>query len=474
MTSEIAAMYIEHHLKLCGVDSTRFRKISEEPPGICVLAEPSHDCIPAARNFVRGGGLVVAILPDPAFTGAFGIDRCGSDLVPPAIFDLAPGARVPRRRLRSLYPATPYRGQQAEPIITSADLDGVWLWQADGPGGVLVVGTDLAGDLMRYRQGDPAMADRNPSGKVWDFEGERPLHLFEAQLAGESPRERHADWWAFTLAHIVSEKTGLPLIPLLPNGAPGAIVLTGDDDQAQLEKYHEQQALLAGTPITYFLHPLTKHTRRTLKRMCERSRIELGIHPDALEEPLRYGELLHEQVAWFRRLVQSGPVSLRNHGFLSRGYWEHLPHWSAEGVQISSNIPGLDGRILNGSLLPARMIHGGSLTSHWSLLTAIGDGVVFVQQKRGPQAAECIHQIVDDVKGSGMPGVIVLNLHPQNVAEASHMHLAALKAIADGFHPWTMKECLAWFQARDGSMPAPIDTDASPGWWERLKKKWLH
>jgi hypothetical protein len=374
--------------------------------------------------------------------------------------------------LRTLHRLTTYRAAGGESIVVDANGESAWLWLGVGRGGILLIGSDLPQDLVRYRQGDPAMESCRPLEKTWGFDFERPLHLFEGQLAGEPPHERHADLWALVLAETVASKASITLAPLLPGEAPGAIVITGDDDQAYLKKYEEQLALMAGTPITYFLHPQTRHTRRTLKRIQRRAPVDLGLHPDALDAPHRYGALLHEQAEWFRRLVQAPPLSLRNHGFLSSGYWRHVPHWVAEGIPISSNIPGLDGRVLNGSLLPARVVYGDNLTLHWSILTAIGDGVVFIQGKRGERAADCIHEMVRSVRLSAIPGVIVLNLHPQNVTETRSMHRAALDAISGGFHAWTMRECLEWFQGRDEARPASVRTAAPPSAWERLRS-WL-
>jgi hypothetical protein len=226
--------------------------------------------------------------------------------------------------------------------------------------------------------------------------------------------------------------------------APGAVVVTGDDDQAYLA---EQLSLLGETPITYFLHPQTRHTPATLKSMLDRPWIDLGLH--ALDEPTRYGEKLAEQVRWFRELVGTAPLSVRNHGFLNDGYWGHLPHWQREGIRISSNLPGLGGRILNGSLLPARLANRGELTDHWSILTAIGDGVRFVAGMSDEDAAACITRLGQDISRSGVPGVIVLNLHPQNVGETRAMHGAVHELIAVGFCAMTLSEVLGWFSARD-------------------------
>jgi hypothetical protein len=197
--------------------------------------------------------------------------------------------------------------------------------------------------------------------------------------------------------------------------------------------------------------------------------IDLGIHPDALETPAEYGALLKEQCDWFRRLTGKPPDSFRNHGFLNDGYWRHLPHWLDEGVRISSNLPGLDGRVLNGSLLPARLAYDDRLTNHWSILTAFGDGMIFALGMTDAEAGARVHHLAGKVIESGIPGIIVLNLHPQNVAETRAIHRAALDVIDDGFVAWTLRDCLNWFDAVDaGHRPRE-----HAGITDRLRT-WLH
>jgi hypothetical protein len=305
---------------------------------------------------------------------------------------------------------------------------------------------------MRYRQGDPAAGARPRQSALGGLSNERPIYLFEEQLAGEEGWQRHADWWAECFAQAVATYSGIVREPILPENAPGAILITGDDDQAQLINYERQLQLLDGIPITYFLHQLTKHTPQTFRDMFGARRINFGLHPDALATPARYGELMDEQSRWFMQLTGQAPFAVRNHGFLNQGYWGHLPHWRRAGVRISSNIPGIDGRALNGSFLPARMIWDGDLTNHWSILTTIGDGVVFISETGKARQAEIVLETARRIRESGVPGVMVLNLHPDNVSQTEPMHHAAREVIRSGFHAWTLAECHAWFAEREAGL----------------------
>ena len=241
------------------------------------------------------------------------------------------------------------------PVVDDVQGRKIWVYQPVGSSGILFVGTDLPADLIRYRQGDPLAAATRPTEAMWGVPGERPSYLFEQQLAGEKDDERHADWWCETLACALQKVGKQQRLPILPGGAHGAIVATGDDDQASISCYEQQRLMLGPLPITYFLHPLTKHRRDTMRRISRGRRVEYELHPDALVEPERYADLFSEQSTWFEQLAGAPARAVRNHGFLNDGYWGHASAWLTHGILTSSNLPGVDGRILNGSLLPARL-----------------------------------------------------------------------------------------------------------------------
>lgn len=438
-----SAEFLFHVLRVMGARGSAWQD------GVRILHAP-EDLDAAAAAFVAGGGMLVAVCPGAPFLAAVGLAVDALEAAG-ATFQLPGVAGV---RLRSLHGSLRFHPPAGSEVVLRDEAGrAAWVLIPSGAGATLVTGTDIGADILRYRQGDPAAADARPTEAMWDIAGERPVYLFEQQLRGLSRfEERQADWWSDFAVKVLSRHPGLSREPLLPGGAPGAIVITGDDDQAELAKYEEQLGLLGGQPITYFLHPLTRHDRASMARLFDGRQVELGLHPDALEHPDRYSRLLKEQAAWFVRLTGRRAVSVRNHGYLNDGYWGHLAAWSREGLRISSNLPGVDGRPLNGSFLPARLQKGGALTAHWSVVTAIGDGVRYVQGGRSDEAAAaCIHECARTIRESGIPGVMVLNLHPQNVADTQAMHRACLEVIQSGFLPWTMEECARWFESWEPS-----------------------
>ncbi|MCC8980659.1 lipid II:glycine glycyltransferase FemX [Bradyrhizobium acaciae] len=446
VSGQAGASFIAQHLQMFGFE--RASSMQDGEP--LVLLRPGHADVSLAEDALRRGGCVIAVLPSVQFGNAFGVETEVKTTASPQVFHAAFAGSKPWSRLRTLHSYMHFRPKgNVTTIVASQRQEVIWLQRQAGTGGsIIFIGTDLASDLVRYRQGDPAAASNRPTNAMWGIAGERPNYLFEHQLSGENLDERPADWWCETLADAVHRLCGLARSPMLPNGAAGAIVVTGDDDQAALHCYAQQAEALGSLPVTYFLHPLTKHDSDTLNQLKEGRRLELGLHPDALDQPDKYSELFAAQVGWFRQLTGHDPRTVRNHGFLNDGYWGHASAWIAHGTAGSSNLPGLDGRIINGSLLPARLVLNSELTDHWSVLTAIGDGVVFVQGVDSVQSAKCITGLAKRIKDSGVPGVIVVNLHPENIEKTRSMHEAVLDVVRDGFVPLTMSECFEWFERR--------------------------
>ncbi len=416
--------------------------------------------------FARDGGwpppnlpahcrIVVLLQPPDAACEWLGLQGRGQV---PTAGPFAPAAR-PTLRMASLHPYRSFSSPAgcARPVVVDEEGRAAWVEVSLQGRTWLVIGTALDADILRFRQGDPQRAaDRSASAK-WDFEFERPNYLFEAQLQAIDSRVRHGDHWCEAFADALARALGVPRRPLLPDGAPGALVITGDDDQAYLEKYAAQQEALAGLPITYLMHPETRHDRNSVRRMFARRRVELGLHPDALDAPGDYAARVAEQARWFESRFGFRASSLRNHGFLNDGYWGHLEAWQSAGIRFSSNLPGLDGTLLNGSLLPGRVLYEGELTTHWSILTTFGDGMVFALGLSDERAATRIGECAAEVMASGLPGVIVVNLHPQNIDGTRRVHAVLGEIARMGFVTWTMGDCRRWFEALDrGRRPAPL------------------
>lgn len=427
----LPAQIIAHHIRLMGLAASVVEGNVDVETGKSHGAGPVRLVLALAAQSVAAEGISVL--------SAQGTER----------FLATAGADYAWGELRSFHPSLSFSGDKLVPVVTDAKGRIVWGWLPNAQGGVLFIGTDLAADLTLLRQGDPAAAANRPIEAQWGIAGERPNYLFEGQLDADKPHDRMADWWMWTLRDALIRHAGAVADDVLPFGAKGMVIVTGDDDQASMEAYRAQEKLLGRLPITYFLHPLTKHTRETLAEHAAARNVEWELHPDALDTPHEYDSRFAEQAAWFKRLKGHAPRLVRNHGFLNDGYWGHMKSWEAHGISGSSNLPGVDGKVLNGSLLPARLALDGELTSHWSVLTAFGDGVMFALGWHEYQARQAIHEAGQRIIESGVPGILVFNLHPENHERATCMHEAVHKLVESGFSAMTLGAALNWFAARD-------------------------
>ncbi|MBU6378571.1 MAG: GNAT family N-acetyltransferase [Gammaproteobacteria bacterium] len=452
--SSLDADLVAHLLRVVGIDAT---SIEADHHGSVVVADAAMRGHAAAARQVAAKGTPVVVLDAHAAAAAFDATSTPCQAAAPALYEAVNGNAY-WKRLRSLHAAATIDAPGAIPVVHTPAGAPVWSFVRHASGGLVLVGTDLAGDLTRLRQGDPAAARNRPTEPVWGIAGERPLYLFEGQLEADRPHDRMADWWIWTLRDALVRHAGVVAREVLPGGAKGAVIVTGDDDQAYLTDYAGQLERLGQLPITYFLHPLTRHTRETMAQMSAGREIEWELHPDALDTPGEYGARLAEQCAWFERLVGRRPRLVRNHGFLNDGYWGHAKPWIAEGIVASTNLPGLDGRVLNGSLLPGRLALGGTLTPHWSLLTAFGDGVFFVGDASDDAVTEQINRFADDIVASEVPGIVVMNLHPANHVKAAAMHAAA-RGLVDqkGFAALTFGAALGWFENPANTANSPVE-----------------
>lgn len=446
----LGADTVAHHLRLFG-----FGGASSDPDiaDLLVADAAGEGGWIAARQAAERGTPVVVLRPSRAADYLDGVsfeprrDAPGFEFTAAACLEDAAW-----RRLRSLYPSETIHASPSVPVVNVPDGGASWVWLPFGRSGMLLIGTDLHRDLTRFRQGDPAAADNRPTDAQWGFAGERPTYLFDGQLEDDRPHDRMADWWMWTMRDALVRHAGMEAADILPSGARGMVIVTGDDDQAPLEDYRAQRELLGDLPVTYFLHPLCQLGQAGLAEVSSGVEIEWELHPDALETPNEYDARFSEQAMWFETLTGRRPRLVRNHGFLNDGYWGHASAWISHGIVGSSNLPGLNCRVLNSSLLPARLALDGRLTDHWSLLTAFGDGVMFALDWEEETATHAIMEAGRRIVESGVPGILVFNLHPANHAKAACMHESVRRLVTEqGFIAMTFGFALDWFSARDGS-----------------------
>jgi hypothetical protein len=442
----LAAQIVAHHLELVGVRSQVVSDGDDRPGRIRVACGHSSEKV-----------TWIVFASDTDELDRLGIPVKAASGRPGTLTVLGGGHAW--MRLKTHHPI--HYVEAYTPLVVSANGDAVWACrQLEDGNCVLILGSDLAADLTLLRQGAPSAALNRPLEAMWGFAGERPNYLFAEQFDPGAPFDRQADWWIWTLREALASYCGVAAQAPLPGGAPGMVVVTGDDDQAAIEAYRAQSKLLGTLPVTYFLHPLTKHDRESMAEISAGRIVEWEIHPDALEQPGEYAALLKEQARWFESLVGRPARLVRNHGYLNDGYWGHAKPWLEEGILASSNLPGVEGNVINGSLLPARLVLDGKLSDHWSVLTAFGDGAMFIRDWDDATAFNSVVSYGRRVVESDVPGVLVLNLHPENHARAAPMHAAARELVRCGFLAVTLGEAIAWFA--EGKEPVRVTREAEP------------
>jgi glycosyltransferase involved in cell wall biosynthesis len=408
------------------------------------LFHPAREALSLSTETVS-----VIFVDQPNVAGLDGLCLKGE---PAGGFLYAPRETWFARRLlcyRSLLPHVSFSGKGVRPIwVTKSGRTVIGWWERNGTRHLLI-GLRVAEEIVKYTQGNPNKVVFVKDKTMWGLPGhERPTYLFEDNIVRGHEMVPWADRLGYLLARLLAGASGLPLIGPLPKGAKGAVLLTGDDDQAFLEKYDEQLALLAGFPISYFMLPHTRHTPETLARMPDS--VEYGVHIDALPDPGAYEEICKKQTDAVRELTGRPLRSVRNHGHLNRGYWGHLPAWEECGLTFDLNIRGIDGTCCTSSYLPFRVRRqDGSWSSHIALFSTFSDSMFYMQHWQTQQQIVCVTGLADQIEAVD-PGVIVLNLHPQNVGDFHHLHQTVMAlGRREGWVALGVQSYLDWLEALD-------------------------
>ncbi len=355
-------------------------------------------------------------------------------------------------RYNALLPHVTFSGDNVEPVwFSNKGREAVIAWYRGKTSKILLIGLDIEEEIIRHRQGDPSQVALNKQKSDPLYNVERPYYLFQDQINQNYRTHPWADYLGFFLAETFSQLSGYPLIEILPRGAKGLVVLTGDDDQAFLGKYDDQLRLIGDLPITYFLHPLTRHTPETIANLPKN--VELGLHPDAIETPDDYNSLCTAQAKQIRGLTSSAIRTVRNHCFQNRGYLGHLPAWEKNALFLDVNLPGIDGCALNGSFLPMRVKRPDkSWSQNYTLLTTFTDAMIYPYSLNlsEKEAAKHIRKLVKQVEIANYPSVMVFNFHPQNIDDLRKLHLEVLNLCArKGWMPIGLETYLDWLKMLD-------------------------
>ncbi|GJL65324.1 MAG: hypothetical protein NPIRA05_02950 [Nitrospirales bacterium] len=338
-------------------------------------------------------------------------------------------------------------GPDLDVLVQTAQGRPVVAWQTSPTGQRLVCGLDVVAQIIRYSHGDPARARFTGNKNLWGAGHEQPAYLYVEHVCEGYEAEPWVDRLGQRLVNWLSGVCGLPSLLPLPGGAKGAVLLTGDDDQAELAKYAQQQQVLDGFPITYLMMSVTNQTAETVSAFPDS--VEFGMHVDALECPGDYDQACADQLCSVREMAKGKPVrTIRNHGHLNAGYWGHLQAWQENDLCLDLNIRGLDGTCPTGSYLPFSVFgEGVALGKQFSLFSTFSDSMKAYQGLSERQQVGLIKAFAKRIE-KNYPGVLVFNFHPQNVEDGLKVHKAVVSL---GRRPgWTAlgaNSYLSWLEA---------------------------
>ena len=351
---------------------------------------------------------------------------------------------------RPLLDHVSFAGKDITPLWQTRDGRTVVGWWKRNGTRSLLVGLRVAEELVRYTQGDRARTGYEGNRNLWGRGHEQASFLYEGHVVRGHELVPWADRLGALLTGLLAQVTGIPLFAPLPDAARGCVLLTGDDDQAWLEKYAEQLELIGDFPISYMMLPHTNHTRETIAKLPPN--VEFGIHVDALEHPGSYDDICARQSAAVRELLGGRPAhTIRNHGHLNRNYWEHLPAWEAAGLTLGLNIRGLDGTCPTGSYLPFRVRRAdGSWSTQTTVFSTFSDSMLFMQKWPEARQIKVIQGLARQIEQT-YPGILVCNFHPQNVSSVRNVHKAVVEiGRTRGWHATGVESLRGWIETLDG------------------------
>lgn len=409
-----------------------------------VVINPDFDDIA-----MRGDRCTVVFLGRPEHASQFGLEGWRES---PGRLLFEPKRswfRKPRPIFHPLLDFVSFTGDGLTPLVQTEGGRVAIGWFARDGRKILLVGLDVVEELVRYTQGNPNRVSFTGNRNLWGAGHEQATFLYSGHIVPRYELQPWADKVGNMLVEAIAVEADIPLISPLPGGVQGGIILTGDDDQAMLEKYEEQLAILGDLPITYCMLPHTNHTQETLARLPET--VEFGVHVDALERPGEYAELCNRQTAEVRKLLGDRPAhTIRNHGHLNSDYWGHLPAWEAAGLTFGLNIRGMDGTCPTGSYLPFRVRRpDGSWSTHTSLFSTFSDSMFFLQKWSEDQQIKVIEKLAAQIEET-QPGILVFNFHPQNVGHVPRVHRAVVAlARRAGWKAFGAESFRQWLDAID-------------------------
>ncbi len=209
-----------------------------------------------------------------------------------------------------------------------------------GRGNHIALAFDLPLCVLLLRQGDPQRAEFIPEGDGCA----RPSHLAADIGPNDAGWLPYADLLARLLVDLVkmSLQAPVPLLSHLPAEAPGILLYSGDEDNAEVAWNEDEFTSVsnAGGRMNLYIIPIqTRSTPEDVQRY--RTHNDIGPHPNL--RPLD-GRPVSERVAEFDRQLQLfkdmfeiAPRSVRNHCTAWAGYMDLVEVMEKHSIRMDGN-----------------------------------------------------------------------------------------------------------------------------------------
>ncbi len=451
-------------------------RISElDPEDVPVVVCPASQSSCSLVDFARRGGIVICFLPEGTLAEAAGLVYEGEKEAPLRLRATAyPAAGMAGERFPIVGPANNYSpapGVQVLGYFSYTDRykgESVGITETVvGRGRIVAFAFDLALCVLLLRQGDPNRAEVVPEGTGCA----RPSSLAIDIGPSDSGWVPFADLLARLFVDTVRRYLPgpVPLLSHLPGTAPGILLYSGDEDNADVasnDAEFECVAAAGGRMNLYIIPNRTKSTALDVERY--RVQHDVGPHPnlrplDGCSISERLAEF-EQQIRMFQDQFDTPARSLRNHCTAWAGYLEPVEVMEKLGV-------GMDGNYFSGTYgysredapyaafggaMPMRFCWpDGRVLNVFQQHTQLADDIMFgtadYSYRLSPQVfAAMLDRIFVDIETRFHTPYGVC-IHPGNWVRFSRPQGRELlrQATERRFPIWSFDEWLTFWEARD-------------------------
>jgi len=393
---------------------------SEKAAQLLILEGDIPKGVDLVKEVCNLGGNAIWIYPNHKAANAFNLDVLHAHeegiLKPPKKFWFMKGSpkAISRFGARRIGAGLVFSGNGTRPLLINTRGEYEAVAQHFSKGTIYWVGSNVADEIIRFRQGDPSLPRPDIEYQLHKI-CERPQYRFECILERERAHLPEADLWGWWFAQCVWKLAGRPprFWPL-PAAERSVVLFTGDEDECDPELVERQVALFGeqNIPFTLFATMRSQLDEAAIKRFSA-ERVKYELHPVVDSDPDNYEPIFAQQMQWFEKRFGTSARAVRNHMHLHKGYIDYSEVWERYGIVMDFNYPGSDGTVLNGSLLPMqyRSVDGRWLTTY-AQITLFADSLF---AKLTASEARARVKKTFAIMNDGLPGAVVFNFHPFNI-----------------------------------------------------------